>query len=262
MKHTLLCKSHELETARMEAEEEISKDKLSIQQLLQLLEIAFRERDEARDQLQRLQNKFQPTIQAETSPTFLQVLPESPIPTKFTETNTMQIESDSNFKACNYNSNYSNSTPVNHHLVGSGFYSDFSSYPSMVDRASVVIDSLVKGKPLPQKGKLLQTVLEAGPLLQTLLIPPLPQWRNPPPLHDSREVQANPIHKKAKGTIQNSSHLVISHGSTGIPSTSILHIPCNSRSGINNGHNLHLCLDSDRMHYGLPMGKRRRLLYD
>ncbi|GFP79702.1 hypothetical protein PHJA_000113700, partial [Phtheirospermum japonicum] len=35
--------------------------------------------------------------------------------------------------------------------------------------------------PLPEKGKLLQAVIKAGPLLQTLLIAggPLPQWRHP-----------------------------------------------------------------------------------
>ncbi|CAN8244335.1 unnamed protein product [Cochlearia groenlandica] len=37
-------------------------------------------------------------------------------------------------------------------------------------------------KPLPEKGKLLQAVLKAGPLLKTLLLAgSLPQWRHPPP---------------------------------------------------------------------------------
>lgn len=37
---------------------------------------------------------------------------------------------------------------------------------------------------LPEKGKLLKAVIEAGPLLQTLLLAggPLPQWQHPPPL--------------------------------------------------------------------------------
>lgn len=276
----------------MEAEEEIGKDKQKIQQLYQLLDIAFRERDEARDQLQRLQNKLLPNIQDETSPSLLQVLSDqSSIPTKITETNTMAIESDSNFKACSYNSHDSISTPVNH-LFGSLLYPDFT-YPStadsrnhkqplvqdcsgsfqpslvssenaIVDRASVMIDSLVRGKPLPQKGKLLQTVLEAGPLLQTILLPPLPQWRNPPPLPDL-QVPSNPIHIN-DCIIQSSPHLVNSLGSTPIPSASISHIPCSSLSGINgslnNNNNRRLCLDSDKLHYRLPIGKRRRLLCD
>ncbi|KAL2515969.1 uncharacterized protein Fot_29940 [Forsythia ovata] len=37
------------------------------------------------------------------------------------------------------------------------------------------------GKALPQKEKLLQVVVEVGPLLQTLLVAgSLPRWRNPP----------------------------------------------------------------------------------
>ncbi|KAL4605200.1 hypothetical protein ACB092_09G011700, partial [Castanea dentata] len=263
LKHKLLCKNHELETARMEAEEEIGKDKQKIQQLYQLLDIAFRERDEAKDQLQRLQNKLLPTIQDETSPSLLQVLSDqSSIPTKITETNPMAIESDSNFKACSYNSHDSISTPVNH-LFGSVFYPDFT-YPSTADsrnhkqplvqdcsgsfdRASVMIDSLVRGKPLPQKGKLLQTVLEAGPLLQTILLPPLPQWRNPPPLPDL-QVPSNPIQKN-DCTIQSSPHHVNSHGYTRIPSASISRSPRSSLPGINsslNDNNRHLCLDSGR----------------
>ena len=53
----------------------------------------------------------------------------------------------------------------------------------MIDRASMVIDKLVKRKPLPQKGGFLKAVMEAGPLLQTLLLAgPLPRWQNPPPM--------------------------------------------------------------------------------
>ncbi|KAL5546289.1 hypothetical protein UlMin_005976 [Ulmus minor] len=50
------------------------------------------------------------------------------------------------------------------------------------DSGSSVIDSLVRGKTLPEKGRLLEAVMDAGPLLQTLLVAPLPEWRNPPPL--------------------------------------------------------------------------------
>lgn len=47
---------------------------------------------------------------------------------------------------------------------------------------SVVMDRLVgEGKVLPEKGRLLQAVVEAGPLLHTLLLAPVPQWKNPPP---------------------------------------------------------------------------------
>ncbi|KAJ7980904.1 TOX high mobility group box family member 4-A, putative isoform 4 [Quillaja saponaria] len=58
-----------------------------------------------------------------------------------------------------------------------------SSAMPKIDPVDALIDELVRGKPLPQKGNLLQSVTDAGPLLQNLLVAgPLPQWRNPPPL--------------------------------------------------------------------------------
>ncbi|KAK6935780.1 Protein of unknown function DUF1635 [Dillenia turbinata] len=48
---------------------------------------------------------------------------------------------------------------------------------------------LVPEKPLPEKGKLLQAVMKAGTLPQTLLLAsPLPQWRHPHPTVDSYEI--------------------------------------------------------------------------
>jgi Protein of unknown function (DUF1635) len=50
------------------------------------------------------------------------------------------------------------------------------------DYGSVIIDELAKQRPLPEKGNLMQAVINAGPLLQTLMVAgPLPTWRNPPP---------------------------------------------------------------------------------
>ena len=50
--------------------------------------------------------------------------------------------------------------------------------------AEAVLDMLAAKKPLPPRGRLLQSVMEAGPLLQNLLVAgPLPRWRNPPPVH-------------------------------------------------------------------------------
>ncbi|KAK8489289.1 hypothetical protein V6N13_024320 [Hibiscus sabdariffa] len=46
-----------------------------------------------------------------------------------------------------------------------------------------VIDALIEGKPLPEKGRLLEAVVDTAPLLETLMITgQLPNWRNPPPL--------------------------------------------------------------------------------
>ena len=47
--------------------------------------------------------------------------------------------------------------------------------------ADAVLDMLASKRPLPHKGRLLASVMEAGPLLQNLLVAgQLPRWRNPP----------------------------------------------------------------------------------
>ncbi|OMO67652.1 hypothetical protein CCACVL1_20395 [Corchorus capsularis] len=56
----------ELESLKMEANEQIRKHKEEIKQLLNLLKLAYQERDEARDELQKLLNK-------------LMILPSSPV---------------------------------------------------------------------------------------------------------------------------------------------------------------------------------------
>lgn len=65
--------------------------------------------------------------------------------------------------------------------------------PSSVENASAAaaaaagqLELLAAKRPLPHKGRLLQAVMEAGPLLQNLLVAgPLPRWRNPPPVQVS-----------------------------------------------------------------------------
>jgi hypothetical protein len=50
-----------------------------------------------------------------------------------------------------------------------------------VAAAAARLELLAAKRPLPQKGRLVQAVMEAGPLLQNLLVAgPLPRWRNPP----------------------------------------------------------------------------------
>jgi hypothetical protein len=55
---------------------------------------------------------------------------------------------------------------------------------AMVNRRGAVaaqLDLLAAKRPLPPRGRLVQAVMEAGPLLQNLLVAgPLPRWRNPP----------------------------------------------------------------------------------
>ncbi|XP_052187623.1 uncharacterized protein LOC127798228 isoform X2 [Diospyros lotus] len=193
----------------MEANEEIRKNKEQLKQLQQLLKLACQERDEARDQLQKLLNKVMPSNTApELYAALPQLQPDSP-PFKPTKANSSITESNSPSHANNYRSHDSSPVDSFFDTVSSPELSNFkadsnpaygnqpfvqgynatastslvSSTTPKVHQASMVIDNIVKGKCLPQKGKLLQAVLEAGPLLQTLLVAgPLPRWRNPPPL--------------------------------------------------------------------------------
>ncbi|MCO5550261.1 hypothetical protein L7F22_003742 [Adiantum nelumboides] len=54
--------------------------------------------------------------------------------------------------------------------------------------------STVQVDALPERGKLLQAVMQAGPLLQNLLLAgPLPQWRYPPPQLSTVEIPKVPL---------------------------------------------------------------------
>ncbi|VFR03273.1 unnamed protein product [Cuscuta campestris] len=135
-----------MDRLRAEAAEERERNREYAKQLIHLLKIACKERDEARDDLQKL-------LAAAG----------------------MMASSESN--AAGFSGRRS------------------SSVESLLDAASPpppreggemwggVMEGLGEGKPLPQNGKFLQAVLEAGPLLQTVMVTgPLPRWRNPPKL--------------------------------------------------------------------------------
>ncbi|XP_057479385.1 uncharacterized protein LOC130766716 [Actinidia eriantha] len=202
LKQKLLYNTLELESVKMEANEEMRKNKEYVKQLVQLLKIACQERDEARDQLQKLLNQLMPC----TAPTKIftplpQFGPKSPLimPTKAQSSIT-----ESNSLSGTYNHHSHGSSPVNSFFdavsspelsnvsvadsINLGFVNqplvqDYTWILPKIDEGCLVVDNIVEGKSLPQKGKFLQAVLETGPLLQTLLVAgPLPRWQNPPPL--------------------------------------------------------------------------------
>ncbi|XP_070044571.1 uncharacterized protein [Nicotiana tomentosiformis] len=189
MRQKLMYTNLELENLKVEKSEDMRKNKEYVKELIQLLKMVCQERDEARKQLQKLLNKL----------SHFQV--DSPI-FKATKANSSITESNSLSETYNYQSH--NSSPVesffdaftspefsNNNMADSNTVAYDCNVPfsdncvpqlvPKVDQATLVIDNLVKGKTLPQKGKLLKSVIEAGPLLQTLLVSgQLPQWRNPP----------------------------------------------------------------------------------
>lgn len=201
----------------MEANTEIKKYEETINCLFKLLKRVCQERDEARYQLQYLLRNLQPSTSAETSSNIPQTgHPKPPIvlqnKTKPTMKNTKVSDMSSKaFSNCSFDlslaspqSNENHSSMESSHtrkaessnlaLPKQPDYQDKhgtikadigASRDNMVDSDSLVIDKLAWGKPLPRKGRLLQTVTEARPLLQPLLVAPLPQWQNPPSLSSS-----------------------------------------------------------------------------
>ncbi|XWS28886.1 hypothetical protein CRYUN_Cryun25bG0110200 [Craigia yunnanensis] len=269
----------ELESVKMEASEQIRKYREEIKHLLNLLNLAYQERDEARDQLQKLLNKFMPSSPIELQPILPH--PQSESPLMITAKANSSI-TESNSLSDTYNHQSHGSSPVDSFFdavtspdfssikmadsgsmgfVNQPFVQEYNGSVSTglvslgvtkVDPAATVIDNLAKGKTLPQKGKLLQAVMEAGTLLQTLLVAgSLPQWRNPPPLQtfkippvsikacDSKSANqkpaANPNRTIVQKRLNSSSYPEMSCGSRQMCSAAMLNFASSaSASGLSN----------------------------
>ncbi|KAK4281410.1 hypothetical protein QN277_012905 [Acacia crassicarpa] len=137
--------------------EMIRKYEETIKCLTQQLKTACQERDEARHKIKVLLRKLQPCTPQDTSK-------------KSSIISTKHCSDHMSCKSCTSSCDLSLASD---RTLESDYVAPSSGDVNMVDK-------LVCGKPLPQKGRLLRTVTEAGPLLHTLLAPPLPQWRNPP----------------------------------------------------------------------------------
>ncbi|KAL2470441.1 Protein of unknown function (DUF1635) [Abeliophyllum distichum] len=180
----------ELEKSKVEASEETRKNTVYVKQLIQLLNITIQERDEARNQLQKLLEKFMLTSSTEGLNILPQFHVDNPL-VKPGKANSSITESNSLSDTYNYHSHVSSPVDSIFDAASSPELSNINMLSTnqvtsgvpKIDHASLIIDNLVKGRVLPQTGKFLQAVVEAGPLLQTLLVAgPLPRWRNPPRL--------------------------------------------------------------------------------
>ncbi|EXB67887.1 hypothetical protein L484_008904 [Morus notabilis] len=156
--------------------QERAKSHETVKHLLSLLRSAWqerdeaqKERDEARNDLQALLNKIL-ALKPMTSDHHDVMIPKLPDFTNFYSP-TLVEESDNISGTCYNLINNTNIAAEDHNQRACS-----SSAAAPMDRL------VVEGKALPEKGRLLQAVLEAGPLLQTLLLAPIPQWKNPPPL--------------------------------------------------------------------------------
>ncbi|KAF2295796.1 hypothetical protein GH714_034024 [Hevea brasiliensis] len=275
LRQKLLFTTIELESLKVQATEEMRKHEEDVKHLIDLLKMAYKERDEAKDQLQKLLNKLMPFNSDELHIIVPQAQPESPlvIPMKANSSVTESNSGSSPVTSPDFSSiNMADSTHIN--FVNKAYVQEYTGSlstglvtPSVskIDPADAAIDILINGKVLPQKGKLLQAVTDAGPLLQTLVVGgSLPRWRNPPPLQQFKippfSIEdcetANTINQKQAANANSgaqkpqslSSYLAMSRGYSRICSGSIL----NFTSGAS-GSGLGSC-------WPLNSGKRQKLL--
>ncbi|KAJ4772961.1 enabled-like protein (DUF1635) [Rhynchospora pubera] len=170
LKQKLLSKTWELKNLQATAAEELRKKDETIHKLVNLVNLTKKERDEVKEQLNALLSCLSSKKQQHVG-----------------AVNSGLTESDSLSDTQTRNNRHSYvSSPVE-----SFYHADSSNITNAAttgvaasyDYGSIIIDELAKKRLLPEKGKLLQSVINAGPILQTLMVAgPLPTWRNPPPL--------------------------------------------------------------------------------
>ncbi|KAG7947343.1 hypothetical protein I3843_14G089600 [Carya illinoinensis] len=169
LRTSLLYTTLELDQTRLAAQEEIRKKDEELIHFKDLLREAIRERDEAQEKCRLLLEKI-----------LLQHHPTTTAPLS----GNSSIEDEPRIRGIDSNNGLS-SSDCEESIVSPSPVVD--PIPQSLPQATV--EQLVSGKPLPEKGKLLQAVMNAGPLLQTLLLAgPLPQWRHPPPPLESFQI--------------------------------------------------------------------------
>nr|GMD64575.1 protein enabled homolog [Ipomoea batatas] len=153
LRQWLLVTTMELEKTRMKAQEELEMRENQIFQLKDMLSRAMKEKIDAEEKCKRLQlERF-----------LLQQPPAAPM------SGISSIEDEPRIRGVDHsNNNGFSSSDSDESIVSSP-----APAPATQD-LPIVID-----KPLPEKGKFLQAVMKAGPLLQTLLLAgPLPHISN------------------------------------------------------------------------------------
>ncbi|XP_074303569.1 uncharacterized protein LOC141638017 [Silene latifolia] len=183
LKHKLEYVTYELEMTRKITNEEIMKNNENIKKLVQLLRITCMERDEAKSKLKKLQqilafnNNNKPL---NVDQIIIPTTPFSPDTPLSTSHPSLAKSNSSSFEIEDCGTPSSNSI----YFGGAATRGMMTCAPletKVAEEPTLIIEGLAKGRPRPHQGKLLQAVLEAGPLLQTLMVAgSLPQWRNPP----------------------------------------------------------------------------------
>ncbi|KAG8645290.1 uncharacterized protein LOC110625017 [Manihot esculenta] len=181
LRHCLLYIT-ELEATTFSAKEEITRRELEILHINDLLNRTIEERNEAQEEcqklmLEKLALQQQLGLKNQQEPHNLQNQQLQQQLLLQEEMQTLNQEAPPPLSG----SSSSEDDESNNHIP-----SQFSD--SILQQPKLIL-KLAADRPLPKKGKLLQAVKEAGPLLQNLLLAgPLPQWQHPPPQLDSIDI--------------------------------------------------------------------------
>ncbi|MQL71331.1 hypothetical protein Taro_003605 [Colocasia esculenta] len=200
VKQALLYATLELETTRIAAQEKIQRMECEVARLRDLLGDATRERDEAREQAHHallLLDRGQSLLLFQNGGGGPVVTPRSAHNSGLTlgaQFPTLEVL-EANHAANSAGALVPGVSPSSSSL-SSEESSVVVSTPAGMPAAAgatpagdVELFELVPVGKLPEKGRLLEAVMKAGPLLQNLMLAgPLPQWRHPPPPLRSIEI--------------------------------------------------------------------------
>ncbi|KAE8731045.1 hypothetical protein F3Y22_tig00002840pilonHSYRG00021 [Hibiscus syriacus] len=152
-----MCYNSQVESKREDLLSEIVMQQQTTNVLYRLLSESCRERDEAKEQLKKSMAEV-----FELKKLLNKLLPSSNIPPQ---------------------TDPSHNVPSTAGGIGIRSKMSRTSFVEECTSIGKIIDTLIKEKPLPEKGRLLDAVVDTAPLLETLMITgQLPNWRNPPPL--------------------------------------------------------------------------------
>ncbi|XP_065634302.1 uncharacterized protein LOC111992126 isoform X2 [Quercus suber] len=188
LRHSLLYTTFELETTLLAAKEEITKREYELIHVKDLLSRTIKERDEAESRCKNLMLEklmLQEQLQQKQQQQQLQLQLQQ-------QRRQQQQEAASNneddSKGTDSSKNFA-SSDSDENIISSPGTDPILQPPLPQPLPSQANLKLVPKRPLPEKGKLLQAVIEAGPLLKNLLLAgPLPQWQHPPPQLNSIEI--------------------------------------------------------------------------
>ncbi|XP_022747381.1 uncharacterized protein LOC111297055 [Durio zibethinus] len=181
LKHTLLFTTLELETTLISAKEEITRRELELIHLKDVLIKTLKERDEAQARCQKMMlEKFilQQQLQQKEHTHQQQQQETASLSGVSSSSEDESKPGDSNNHNSSSDSNRSKISSPSLDSILPVVHLPLQPKSPLPQEAS----KLAANRPLPEKGKLLQAVKDAGPLLQNLLLAgPLPQWQHPPP---------------------------------------------------------------------------------